>query len=855
MRSKLLLFSLLLSIGFSENLVAQCSITSSINSSALTCGVAPLSGCGGIVYIGDGSAAMVLNMDASLNLTCLGPIQLIVRNAASLDFSPGNSYLTLATGSSLIFMPGAGLIGGSCNASERIYIGTDLLASCNGNGPGADYSFEQLLDQGGYNIVTAKVSPTAVCGSGSFTLTAIPIPASGAAIKWYTVPSGGVSFSSANPYVTPVIASTTTYYVEAYYNSSGFTTPRTSVVATVNPLPSAPVVGTITQPTCALATGSVDLSGLPASGTWTLTRSGTSSATTTGTGTTTTISGLAAGTYTFTVSNGTCTSVASGSVVIVSASAIWNGVSWSVAPSIAKNLVFNGNYSSPGNLSGCSCTVNSGNVVFNAGHTLTVTDAVNVSGGSLNFNNNASLIQVNSVANSGNITYTRNSTPIVSFDYTFWSSPTTGSQTLFNFSPSTLPDKFLTYNNAWAYPNPNVVTFTKGIGYAIRAPQGLSPSVPTVLAHQFVGVPNNGNVTVAVILGPPIANRLLGNPYPSTLDANAFINANVIGTGTINKTISGTLYLWTHNHAISANNYTATDYATYNLSGGTAVSTGTGNTTAPTQYMAAGQGFFIHTVAAGNVDFRNTMRLGTNNTNFYKTSNASKAEEGVVERNRIWLNLTTQNNSNFSQALVGYIEGATNDYNPGYDGLYYGADQFVLYSLINNESYTIQAKALPFSDQDVVPLGFKVNILGALTLSIDHLDGVFAGEQHVYLEDKTLHVIHDLKNAPYSFSSEAGVFNDRFVLRYADPSLQTQDPSNIENGVFIYPSNNEIKMDSKVENIKKYIVYNVLGQVLATNEKVNASQSIVTSIMKNNQTLIVKVTLEDGLVVTRKIIF
>ena len=70
----------------------------------------------------------------------------------------------------------------------------------------------------------------------------------------------------------------------------------------VNANPSAPVVGLITNPTCSLATGSVVLSGLPSTGVWTLTRS-PGGVTTTGTGTSITISGLASGTYTFTVTN------------------------------------------------------------------------------------------------------------------------------------------------------------------------------------------------------------------------------------------------------------------------------------------------------------------------------------------------------------------------------------------------------------------------------------------------------------------------------------------------------------------------------------------------------------------------
>ena len=84
---------------------------------------------------------------------------------------------------------------------------------------------------------------------------------------------------------------------------------------TINARPTAPTVGTITQPSCTSPTGSVVLSGLP-TGNWTITRT-PGNITTTGTTTSTTLTGLPAGaTYTFTVSNGTCTSASSGSVVI-----------------------------------------------------------------------------------------------------------------------------------------------------------------------------------------------------------------------------------------------------------------------------------------------------------------------------------------------------------------------------------------------------------------------------------------------------------------------------------------------------------------------------------------------------------
>ncbi|MCX6226667.1 MAG: T9SS type A sorting domain-containing protein, partial [Bacteroidia bacterium] len=88
---------------------------------------------------------------------------------------------------------------------------------------------------------------------------------------------------------------------------------------TINSLPVPPAVGTITQPTCSVSTGSVVLSGLP-SGSWTVTgTSGSGNVTKTGSRSTTTITGLSAGTtYTFTVTIASgCTSLPSGNVVII----------------------------------------------------------------------------------------------------------------------------------------------------------------------------------------------------------------------------------------------------------------------------------------------------------------------------------------------------------------------------------------------------------------------------------------------------------------------------------------------------------------------------------------------------------
>lgn len=87
-------------------------------------------------------------------------------------------------------------------------------------------------------------------------------------------------------------------------NSDGcISSPSTEVVVENQPpIPSAPIPGEIIHPSCTSSTGSVNLSGLPETGIWTVIRDpgNISSA---GSGTSATVQDLATGTYSFTVTN------------------------------------------------------------------------------------------------------------------------------------------------------------------------------------------------------------------------------------------------------------------------------------------------------------------------------------------------------------------------------------------------------------------------------------------------------------------------------------------------------------------------------------------------------------------------
>ena len=655
-----------------------------------------------------------------------------------------------------------------------------------------------------------------------------------------------------------------------------------NVVIDAQPVtPSAPLSALPTHPTCVVPTGSVVLSGLPTSVPWTITTTPVTSGLTglTGTGDRTIVSGLTAGiTYTFAVSNGTCISPVSSTVVIkpLPLVASYNGLWTNGPPTIEQSIVFSGNYISIGNMEGCDCTVNAGvKVTVQPGHTLKITNAVKVNtatGTSLTFENNASLVQINDVTNSGNITYKRVTvTGVRVTDYTYWSSPVSplnlaGSTGGILYNPSThIGSRFFSYLNsvasgAWQ-PELASKQMEVGKGYIIRGPNAI-PIIPlTFLQATFVGVPNNGNIIVA---GGIIANRpyLIGNPYPSAIDADKFLTAN-------NSVLGGTLYFWTHNTPITNRFYTSDDYATYTLTGGVGTAVAISdpdkaltNPARPTGKIGAGQGFFASTIVAPtgtSIVFNNEMRTGLNgaplnNSQFFRTSKTNSKTTTEVEKNRIWLNLTNSGGA-FKQLLVGYITGATNEYDSSYDGNSFSANKYInFYSVLNSNLLTIQGRALPFDPSDLVPLGYVSTIVGELSISIDEVDGALKS-QEVFMEDKMLDIVHDLKVAPYKFVTATGTFNDRFVLRYSNRTLNNENFDAKGNSIIVSKDKNELKVKSQLETIQRITIFNLLGKKVLDQDDINSNEFRSSNASVTNQTVIVKITLTTGIVISKKVAF
>ncbi|WP_179319140.1 CUB domain-containing protein [Winogradskyella helgolandensis] len=523
---------------------------------------------------------------------------------------------------------------------------------------------------------------------------------------------------------------------------------------------------------------------------------------------------------------------------------------------------------------------------------LIVTDAVVIeTDGKVILRNGSNLVQITNsgITNSGNIQMQRTVSSLNPQDYVYWSSPVAnfnvadvspGSNSRYNWIP-TVPG-----NGDGNYGDWQATTevMQPGKGYIIRGVSGTNPE--TAIATntvEFRGVPRNGAYQVTIVhggysgpdydgAGNTMATalddnwNLIGNPYPSGISADAFItqNASILDdTGDINTpTIFGTVYLWRHQSTPSsatdpfygdyAYNYNANDYIGYNSTGS--------NPSGFNGNIGAGQAFFVlmdhDAPSPSNVSFNNNMRLNSgivpiDNNEFYRSTENSSQD--VIEKHRIWLDLIAPNNK-ANSILVGYIDNATNNFDRIYDGFELSGTSNRFYSLIYTEEMAIQGRSTPFNDSDLVPLGIEISSSGNYTIAINTLDGLFnTTNQSIYIEDTYTNTIHNLRVSPYSFSSDAGSYNDRFILRYTVEVLSMSD-FELSSLNILAPNHSYIKVMSEQSPIESVIIYDLLGRVLFSKSAITDTEFILKNHNLSDGTYIVKATLIHGRSKSQKII-
>lgn len=529
-------------------------------------------------------------------------------------------------------------------------------------------------------------------------------------------------------------------------------------------------------------------------------------------------------------------------------------------------------------------------LTINPGATLTVVDIVNIdalgeilldgANGAADGSSSSvsgSLIQVDDSATNtgtGRLTLNRN-TFVRSRDYVYWSSPVENyavtsilnTPNIFKWIPTIFVDSATQYGN-WTATTENMIA---GKGYIVRGgPEGNGTNdIAAWNTATFEGIPNNGIITIPILRGTCMGSgcggagnggangtdftedddnwNLVGNPYPSALSADVFLEEN----SDLNSRIEGTVYLWTHGTKIRRGNspffgefvfnYDIDDYTEYNYTGSTGNFNG---------FIGSGQGFFVlmddASASGTNLIFNNSMRDRTyeSGVQFFRNSYENRENR---EHHRIWLDLIPPSR-NVSTTLFGYIEGASDSIDKLFDAKFMNGSTKTIYSIIDGseKKYSIQGKSLPFNESDIIPLGVVIDEEGEYAIDIQKTDGLFETEnQDIYLEDLELNIIHNLSTAPYFFNTtEIGEYKNRFRIRYTDNSLGVDEFENNFLSITA-PKNEYIKINSNNNQIDSIIIFDMLGRKLLERQNVNLNEVVINNIGKSN-VLIVKVTLTNG---------
>ncbi|WP_299884505.1 T9SS type A sorting domain-containing protein [uncultured Lacinutrix sp.] len=616
--------------------------------------------------------------------------------------------------------------------------------------------------------------------------------------------------------------------------------------------------------------------------------------------------------------------IASNAAQVTMQNTVWNGTTWSNgAPNLTTLAEIDGDYntSTNGDFSACSLIINSSYTVTVTNNNFIEVENNVTNSGTLTVETSGAFVQNNDSATFTNSTgasstVTKITAPAQDWlEYTFWSSPVIGETVGGALSPAAASRRFRFQaenfrDSAAEMNNDNVLVngvyddeddngndwlwlagseiLQPGIGYA--ATLSITSFAGSGVTHTFSGAFNNGVTPVTIYRNDTETNdknwNFIGNPYPSAISVADFLSENSYDASTNpTGTLEGALYLWSHqnapadnNNGNSQNNFSQSDYAMVNGTGGTAGGDNNGDGIVdaldePNPYIPSGQGFFAEyhnmgsstgsstngdgdTISEGTVTFNNSMRTTGNNNQFFRTSNQTN------EANKLWLYLSSDTGVS-SQILVGYLDGATNLY----DGAFYDAtrnrsvgNKTFLYSIIENNTlnYAIQGKAIESLTLDeVIPLGLYTTITNPViyTISISHFEGEFFNTNTIYLKDNYNNVVHDLSNSNYDFASNDGEFRDRFEIVFKNNNLSIDGYDISVNDISIIELQND-NVKFTVPNsvtIQKVKIFDILGRELYQLYG-SASTEIYNLPNLSSATYIAQISLSNGKIITKKMV-
>ncbi len=407
----------------------------------------------------------------------------------------------------------------------------------------------------------------------------------------------------------------------------------------------------------------------------------------------------------------------------------------------------------------------------------------------------------------------------------------------------------------------NTGTINPGEGYTMKGPgvdKDLNPAngdaTTDYLSYTFAGLPNDGDYALTIDIGH---DYLIGNPYPSAMDADKFINDN-------DNIFNGTLYFWEH---VSANDHYLASYdggyATYTLTGGTAAvswkdETTTVGTKTPGQYIPVGQGFFVWAEddnAGGTINFNNSQRVfqtedGTNSI-FIRPSKTNTLTD-------IRIGFDIPDNYH-RQLLLGVRPNTSLGIDYGWDGrnFDYGNPGADMNWNIDNKKYVIQA--IPeITEETSLPLYIEMGSSNVVAFTLDEVKNLPDKIEGIFIVDSLLGITKEITtDQPYELYLEEGTYPDRFYLTFTGGN-KTLKSENIQlEDILTYMDNTHselVILNNKNHSLKNVQIYAITGQMIL-NKNINTDENqIRIPLSIKTGIYLVKISTKEGKTSTTKII-
>ena len=511
----------------------------------------------------------------------------------------------------------------------------------------------------------------------------------------------------------------------------------------------------------------------------------------------------------------------------------WNGSSWSNGrPNTSTDAIISADYSQSANLTVKNLTINSGtNFTLKSNFQVIVYGSV-VNNGTLIVESNASFVHRDNAS-----TYSGSGTALVKReaklkrnDYNYWSSPV-ANQNIYNFSIGTPARYFFKYKEKDDRFYANEITanstFELGIGYAIRGKDSYTLETPTTETFLFSGIPNNGTYSKVLqrSVGSDKGYNLIGNPYPSNLNLQSFAKS-----APNRSSIVGKFWFWSNINQVTSqqgSSYAGNNYATYVVNvGGIGPTYVSGSTEEislrPTGTARVAQGFMVQAkYNNAPIYFTNTMRATINGRSIFYNKNEEEDEPQEPEEivDRYWLKLINPDNI-ANNILIAHIAEATYSYDEDYDAALYAMGNDTFYSAVGTNKLQIQARALPISDSDVIPLAYKTSKAGNCIIALNDKDGVFKdSNKAIYLKDKVTGTVTNLQEGYYTFNSEVltAPNDSRFEILYANSVLAADNTSTNQWVVYKQDTDWVVRGNDRIDGLDLYDASGKLVRSLAGN--------------------------------------